>query len=166
MEDDCYPQTIEVETYADLVSTYSPNLLSSGGLGPCIAIAFYDSNSKKGFMIHSPHMKSEDLDSKINELKQELGSLYKVKVFVCGASIDSSFDSEEMEALKSDRIYVSDLLGKYFKKGNIKIKWSPNDSVAELTLDTATGKFDFELDECDYADMDEMPDFDTLDDFV
>lgn len=116
-----------------------PDILRSGGLGPCIAIGLYDSKTRSGYMMHE--VDYTDLDRKIREIKRDYCDLRRLKIFVVGNSLDSLGSEEQREYEISKRPHIEQILKKYFQGSQLQIKWMHDNHCAELFLDTSTGIF-------------------------
>jgi hypothetical protein len=136
-----YPEDINVDSLEMKKANY-PDTLSSGGLGPCIAIGVFDPKTRSGYMMHEPHFRSVDLDGKINEIRKDYGDLTRLRVFATGNSL-SSYESEGQRKFeRSNRLYVEQTLRKYFRDSQLQIRWMPDDHNVVLFLDTSTGEFE------------------------
>lgn len=133
-----HSEDIKVEPF-EMKKANSPDILESGGLGPCIAIGVYDSKTKSGYMIHE--LDYADLDRKIREIKRDYCDLRRLKIFVVGNSLDSFGSKEQREYEISKRPCIEQTLRKYFQDSQLQIRWTPDDYCAELFLDTSTGEF-------------------------
>lgn len=119
-----------------------PNVISSGGLGPCIAVGIYDKKSRSGYMMHKA---GADNDNDLEIFIQDtLKSTTKedLEVWVCGGVIDVD-DEDELDVTHA-RTFVSNLIEKYFKKEQVTLKWAKSRTSSELILNTETGKFTIE----------------------
>ena len=56
----------------DLKKALYPNILCSGGLGPCIAVAVYHPATRSGYMLHEHHA---DIEAKIKEIQEDYRDL-------------------------------------------------------------------------------------------
>ncbi len=123
----------------------NPQIISSGGMGPCISIGIYDPITKRGYMRHqnSPDNDSEMEDFIIKTLT-ECFNANILDVYVAGGA-----EGKFAEGVLDSRIYVEELLLKYFDKDQIKTKWSKYDTTTELILNCKTGKF--KVVDCDKA---------------
>ncbi|MBR9692270.1 hypothetical protein GOV06_05805 [Candidatus Woesearchaeota archaeon] len=139
--EDIYQEEIIVKD--DWRKASNPDILKSGGLGPCIAIGVYDPNTKTGYMVHIPGMSDENLSKFLEVVKNDYPNLDDLIVEAFGAGMDDCEDKEYHEYLKLDRKYVEKKLSKLFK--NLVCDWLPNNCVGELILDTHTGEFDTEI---------------------
>jgi len=137
-------QEIEVEM-SEMEKANYPDILRSSGLGPCIAIGFYDPQTRSGYMTHEAHYQYADLDGQIQEIQGDYGDLSRLKVCAIGNSMEKDMDKEEREFAISSRPHVEQILRKYFDDSQIQFKWMPDDYNAELTLDTLTGEFDVDV---------------------
>lgn len=125
----------------EMNKAYSPDILRTEGLGPCIAVAVYDPVTESGYMIHAlPHT---SLESKIKEIRDDYGDLTRLRVFVTGnsLSLNSCQGAEQGGDDLSDRPYVEGIIKRNFNRRRIKIQWLPDCHCGELCLDTSTGKF-------------------------
>ena len=145
-----HSEYIKVEQF-EMKKANSPDILRSGGLGPCIAIGIYDSKTKSGYMMHGLDFQSDDLDGKIQEIKKDYGNLTELQIFAVGNSLDSFDNEEQREYEIINRPFVEQILRKYFQDSQLQIKWIHDDHCAELFLDTSTGEF-----ELDIQSLDEM----------
>jgi chemotaxis receptor (MCP) glutamine deamidase CheD len=119
-----------------------PNVISSGGLGPCIAVGIYDKKSRSGYMMHKAGA-DNDKDLEVF-LRDTLKSTTKedLKVWVCGGVIDVD-DGDEAD-VQSARNHVINLIEEYFEKEQVSINWAKPRTITELILNTETGKFTIE----------------------
>ena len=125
----------------------SPGLISSGGLGPCIAIAIYDSARKQGYMMHESNAHVNNKLPDFLDLVLTKSKIENLIVRVAGGEIDANEDpnSEENLYTKEARDYVKEELEKRFASNQIKLQWNNSFDAVELFLDTRNGHFYVEL---------------------
>ena len=71
----------------------APNILYSGGIGPCIVVgAIY---KRRGYMSHSDTPYMEELDDLLRALKRDIKDRTKLSIYVVGASFDIDRDYEK-----------------------------------------------------------------------
>ena len=112
---------------------------------PCIAVAFHNSQTRNGYMLHdsSPNMSSLT-DKFFETVKRENQDISRLRAFAAGG--DACFEyfklAEELkeECLKS-RKFIEDTLKDLLPSVNFEVSWSPYNHIAELYLDTKTGEF-------------------------
>ena len=133
----------------EMSKAYSPDILWTDGLGPCIAVAVYDSVTKSGYLMHA--LPGTSLESQIEEIRKDYDDLTRLRVFVTGNSLSLPLynGAEEGKHDLSDRLYVEGIIGKYFNKQQTKIRWLPDYHCGELYLCTSTGNFKAESEEED-----------------
>ncbi|MCW3084226.1 MAG: hypothetical protein JWP12_1592 [Bacteroidetes bacterium] len=133
----------------------SPQIISSGGMGPCISVAISDPIGKCGYMRHQSNPENDnDLEDFIIKSLAECSNVNIVKVYAAGGA-----EGEDADHVLDSRKYVLELLSKYFIKSQIKIKWSKHEGVAELVLDTGKGKF--KVRDCDKPPQKKDSELDT-----
>lgn len=120
----------------------SPATLTSGAMGPCVAIAMYDPKTRSGYMLHEPSFFCTDLRCMIQKIKQDYGDLSRLNVFVAGNSLCSDPHVMQRDLQNNIRPYVEEVLREYFKESQLQISWAPDDHRVELFLDTSNGDFD------------------------
>ena len=133
-------EDIEVDQF-EMKKAHYPDILRSGGLGPCIAIGVYDPNTRSGYMMHEPHFQYAKLDEKIQKILRDYKDASRLKIFVAGNSLSSHDDNTQRGFEMSNRPHVERCMKKYFQDSQVRIQWVPDDHCAELYLDTSTGKF-------------------------
>ncbi len=147
---------IEVGQF-EFKKAYSPDVLSSGGLGPCIAVGVFDPLTRSGYIMHSPGFKICEPEMEFNLfriIEDYLGSsrdLSKLKVFAAGCAFERDDDLDFRKFKIDERAHAERILRNYFNDSQLTIKWTPNNHIAALSLYTSTGKF-----EVDYIDLDDF----------
>lgn len=126
----------------EMTKAYSPDILRTEGLGPCIGVAFYDPVTKSGYLMHA--LSGTSLESRIEDIKKDYGNLTRLRVFVTGNCLSLSLypEAEQEKDKLSDRYYVERIIGKYFNRKRTKIQWLPDHHCGELSLNISTGKFE------------------------
>ena len=126
----------------DFEKVIYPDVISSGGLGPCIAVGFYNSKLKEGYMVHEPCFHdSKSLDRIINSIKSDGTNLNDLTVYATGNSISCYDDETQKKYNLADRVYVESVLKSFFSKSQLTIKWAKKDTTSELYLDTLKEQF-------------------------
>ena len=123
-----------------------PDMLRSGGLGPCVAVAFYHPQSRSGYLLHEHYTDEAKLEANLAILKRDYGDLSSLLVFATGNSL-SSYGNGNAEQTHFDlciRRQVEQMLARHFTKSQIRVEWLPDQHSGELYLDTATGNFKVE----------------------
>ena len=133
-------KVIEVGTM-ESATAHSPDILYSGGIGPCIAIAIYDPYSKIGHMMHSPDFELVNLKEDIEKIVQQSKDPSSLKVYAIGNSLDSEDDEELQNFVLNNRILVEKTLKEIFGEHQLEIFWAPSDHICTLTLDILRGEF-------------------------
>jgi len=121
----------------------SPDILFSGGLGPCVAIAVYNPHIKTGYMMHEPNLgiRRNSLKEFISAIKRETTNMLELKVCATGSS--PFYDGEGLLIdCKESRRIAEDTIRKEFQKKNVRIEWTPQNFSSALSLYTETGKFE------------------------
>lgn len=129
---------ITIEQFEN-ASVFSPQVICSGGMGPCITVSVYEKNSKRGFMIHESNAHVNNnltpfFDNIILEINNHCA---KFEIVVAGGSFDP--DDDENEVIES-REYVTNVLENYFSNELINYKWSRTNEFVELCLNSETGE--------------------------
>jgi len=117
----------------------APETLSSGGLGPCIAVgAIY---REKGYMLHSPPTQEgfgKLLDPLFIDLKREVRDKNWVKIYVIGGESSQADNNDDVMAAQNA---VIDKIAAYgFSKCIKEIRWCPPNSIQKLDLILSEGR--------------------------
>ena len=130
---------INVEQF-EYKTAQAPNILYSGGLGPCIAMgAIY---GKKGYMFHTPSLDHtpELLDSMIADLNREVADKRELSVYIAGGEINPE-DEETFVDIRNCRKTLIERLEKEGLTKNIrKLRWNPTNHIQNLKLLLSKGK--------------------------
>ncbi len=133
--------------------TSSPGVISSGGLGPCIAIGVYDKKRKRGYMMHESNANENEevplfLDYVLKKSKKE-----NLAIYVAGGGLNPLEDPNDPENINESifesRNYVKAELEARFEMDHITIDWNYSLNTIELILDTSNGDFLVEFSEHD-----------------
>ncbi len=116
---------IEAEM-GELTKVEYPNALSSGGLGPCIAIGFYDPRTKSGYMMHEPSVKlrEPEIERMMDIIREDYGSLSRLRVGVTGRSICGREGMDGKRDALEERASTERILTQRFKKSQLKVNLS------------------------------------------
>lgn len=74
----------------------APDILTSGGLGPCIAVgAIYCS---KGYLAHFSHIvpPRPELERLLGDLKKDVKNKSKLKIYIAGGGLDDCLNKEHL----------------------------------------------------------------------
>ena len=131
----------------EYVNATAPDILGSGGLGPCISIgAIY---GERGYMVHYIPLQRFDEVPCINEffraLKMEAKDKSKLKIYVAGGQIVSEQEDEDkiLEYLVQGRQTVLDKITEQgYKIGGLR--WCPVGVGQVLTLNLSKGRAIYE----------------------
>ncbi len=137
---------IVVETY-EYKKAEAPDILCSGGLGPCIAVgAIY---GKKGYMTHYvPCGTTTDLDKLLKDLKKEVKNFAWLKIYIAGGGIQSGNSQENVNSTLEGRKKCLDRIAETgFRKYIKRIQWAGKNISQELILYLSERKADYEEDE-------------------
>ncbi len=126
-------------TAHDFISCDYPDVIFTEGVGPCTAIALYNTINKKGYLLHLANLDGKNLEKYLLKIENDFSNF---RVYVVGCA-DFSDETEEIkEIYQRDRASIELIIKKYFKRSKYRIKWSrENCTVGYLGLDTLTGKF-------------------------
>jgi chemotaxis receptor (MCP) glutamine deamidase CheD len=118
----------------------SPQTIGTVGLGPCIGITLYNSQTKSGFVGHfvDPRGESIYVEEMVTEALAKTNP-NKITAWVRGGSIDP--ETDDVNLCKATRNFVSTMLTQL---GITKtdIQWTQSSqNVVDLILDCKTGKF-------------------------
>lgn len=148
------PQIIEVEIN-EWEKASSPDVLYSGRLGPCIAIAVYNPKTHTGYMLHDSNPNLMGLTSDFFDIiKAENPDFSKMRAFIAGG--DTSFPGYDPRDAIESREYVERIVKEMFTRHKFKILWSPYGYAAELSLNTKNGRFTHTL--IKTSDLEDMMD--------
>ena len=140
----------------------SPDLLYSGGFGPCIVVAVYNRAIKTGYMWHSPFY-TDDLNLMLDGAAKGRGC-NGLQAWVRGGAnlyyglIESVLAKDAKYASESFRKEVLDALGRHLPAGSIDVLFLDSGYSGEVTLDTRTGLLEEAYAAEDYASL-------SIDDF-
>lgn len=141
----CYDITLEQGQSDD---TCSPGVISSGAMGPCIAIGIFDALEQRGYMIHesNAHVNTTIpgfLDNVLNNTEND-----NLVVCVAGGGIDPLEDPDDEfninDDIQASRDYVIGELEIKFRDDQIEYHWNNGNGYIELHLNTGTGEFEIE----------------------
>ena len=118
----------------------APDIMRSGGLGPCIAIAAYDPRTRSGYMVHEPAPGKQELAAFVQVVENAYGGLERVRVFAAGGALDPYPMLPELTGMIDEsRKIVEDALRKRFGR-RARFSWGE----CELFLDLKRGRFNVE----------------------
>jgi len=120
----------------------APDILESGGLGPCIAVgAIY---GDQGYMVHCLSVNSEliPLDNLLSDLRKNVQDLDNLRIYIAGAGIDSN-DEYEREIMAGRKKTLDKITDAGYRE-RVIIKWAKGDSIQELILDLSKGEVIYE----------------------
>ncbi len=124
-----------------------PDVLKSGGLGPCIAIGVYNPSDRSGYMLHEADPQTTNyLMEFLRTIEADYGGMDGLRVRVGGNSLSNAdtIDRSLREYQKCNRIYVKNTLLNYFERRRIIFRRAPDDNNCELVLDLQKGSFDYD----------------------
>ena len=123
----------------ELGIAHFPNILCTSGLGPCIAIGFYDTKNRVAFMTHQLGY-GNYLIATLDDIRKVSDDLSKLRVAATGNSLvhDNKEDREQELMHRRD---VTEILLQHFDKKQIKTRWTKDYMLGYLVIDTKTGKF-------------------------
>ncbi|MFW6024728.1 MAG: hypothetical protein ACOCRX_00130 [Candidatus Woesearchaeota archaeon] len=125
---------------------FSPNILNSGGLGPCVAIGFYNPNEKSGYMLHHPMPYKDNLDNYFNEIKEDYKDTSNLEIYVTGNSPSMSDDINQIDHYNL-RELIEESLTDYFYDSKLNYDWTDDyNCITNLILDLEKGHFEVERD--------------------
>ena len=123
----------------------SPQVISSGGLGPCIAVGVYHKSKKKGYMLHAARPSGSAITEQFLDLVvEQTKNSAALSVYICGSSVERIDGEDGVDEAFEDREFVEDTVRQKLNTENIEINWASKDSTAELFLDSKNGEFFFE----------------------
>jgi hypothetical protein len=131
--------TIVIEQQESGSATY-PDILTSGGLWPCIAIGILDTKKRVAYMLHEPNA---SVDENIKPFLNQILSKHKkenLKVYVTGGRVLKEEDETQRRYVAEQKSYVEEILKQTFEYEQITFNWADN-FFCELIIDTATGEF-------------------------
>lgn len=117
----------------------SPEVIASGGLGPCIAIGIYDKKRKCGYMIHADNAHYNKVVTDLLNRILVKSKLNNLTIYVAGGGANSNDD--DYASVMESRDYVTEELRSRFNSDQITIEWNKHNDTHELFLDTSNGKF-------------------------
>lgn len=132
---------IKVEMNEGMKKVRYPNILRSGGLGPCVAFALYDARTRSGYMAHDLEFHSFEMEKRLKLIKKDYGSIARLQVYVTGNSIWSKDNQDQRDFEMRERELYESFLRKNFVERRTYVDWSPPDIMRELILDTKVPEF-------------------------
>lgn len=109
------------------------------GIYPCVAAGFYNKESKESYMFHYPTIKRDDLESKLEIIKNDLGE--KLEITVCGGGYSKNDSENYKNHIEKSKKITEELIYKKFPESNIKIEWNKENIAANLYLKKEIDKF-------------------------
>ena len=139
------PKIIKAEMMEPYVKSTSPNIIVSGGLGPCIAVgAIYKA---VGYMVHFHSISFSEWDLKslvdlLITLNKEIKNKSKLKIYIAGAGSDPGDSKEEKKLMIKDRNVTLETIAKHKLSDNLeKVEWRKTSYMSqELVLDLKDGE--------------------------
>ena len=135
-----YDNAIKVE-FMEEDKAESPDVLRSGGLGPCIAIGVYDPLTKAGYMAHHQCFSEADLASFNRWVQSDCEDLARLHVVAVGAGYADDEEPDIQYITTASRALVESTIKTFYAGAQIFIEWTPDDKTNELILNTLTGTF-------------------------
>jgi len=126
----------------------SPEVIASGGLGPCIAIGIFDSGKKIGYMIHEANaLHDGNIPAFLDTILEKSKSKNLILYAIGGGMIPKTMDGWEYtnEEIFAARAYAQREIEKRFDPNNVTIEWNDSMSTVELYLDAGAGEFNIEI---------------------
>ena len=137
-------EEIKVEQF-EYIKTEAPNILISGGLGPCIAIgAIYEN---KGYLAHYPYYLSGEklINLLLDDLDKDVKDIKKLRIFIAGAGIDTIDYLDIKEDIeKNKKNTLEKIANSKYKGANIETRWARGNSTQELILDLYKNEVTYE----------------------
>jgi hypothetical protein len=131
-------------------TTTAPNILTSGGLGPCICVgAIY---KKKGYMTHFVTGAGLcELNRLLDDLKRDVKTKSSLKVYVAGGELRGAKINSVDETQIEYRKLTLDRIADYGFK-TTEVRWNWPDSTQELFLILSENRAVYEEDLIDSRD--------------
>jgi len=132
---------------SEFMQVLKDEIVHSGQLNPCIAIGIYNPKTKRGYLIHQPHMLNINLSEEIETIGRVEGDLSEIKVVAAGNSLLSGEISNKESGV--NREYVLDVLFSSLKKAgapenSVQYRWLQDNFVGDLFVDCNESKIYFE----------------------
>ncbi len=132
--------TIQIEqdcNWQRIVEPDPPENIVSGGMGPCVSIFIYDTESKITYACHytSPDIHhSDDVKDMIDNALTEFKNSKKIDVHVSGAIVSDKYSAEK-------RTYIEQLLkSKFSTNAELNFKWPCKGiEMVELVFEPTSG---------------------------
>jgi|GEM_PF-1631657 len=136
---------IKVDQFVGYKRTRAPDILDSGGLGPCVSVgAVYQ---EEGYMSHdtSPSDDTEGLDQLLMDLETDVTDKSQLKIFVGGGSTHPKFSREHNDQIRAGRQVVVDKINDAGFGDQIEeIKWGTPKISLGLSLDISEKRHEFD----------------------
>ena len=138
------PETIEVSQWDSWKITKAPNVIETTGLGPCVGVIVYDTESKQAMVGHFVDPRVDNLQGMLDEAVQLFPNVSKVKIYVGGQEPDTD-DAPHFTEDKAIRAFVKQQLETHgFQNSQITTKYQDSASSTILRIDTSTGAVDYD----------------------
>ena len=124
----------------------SPDVLDSGGIGPCIVVgAIY---GKKGYMSHEVSSLIDlRLDEMLRDLKKECRELRKLEIYIAGGGTDSREDTYINDGILDERVKILELIAEAGLSRAIKeIRWNKDRHNQTLVLLLSEHRAEYKMD--------------------
>ncbi|MCE7994777.1 MAG: hypothetical protein HEP71_22570 [Roseivirga sp.] len=125
----------------DNLSNYG--LLFTDGLGPCIAVLFYDEVSQTAYLSHLEQPDSGTVWNAFIDIIPK-GQVYKI--YTWGGAHESINDEETTELTTQSRRFIKEQLQEIFPDSKLNISWTPKDHTGYISIDLETGDITKESD--------------------
>ena len=125
----------------------APDILYSGGIGPCIIVGAL--HGKSGYMAHmvDPIVEQDLLESLLKDLIKNTRNKRDIKIYLAGGGTESQQDREyNLGILESRRFTIERIAERGFKESIKTVKWNSQDSTQALTLFLSDGRVGYEED--------------------
>lgn len=136
------PETIEVDI-GEWKITKAPNIIETTGLGPCVGVIVYDPETKQAMVGHFVDPRVDNLQSMLDEAVQRFPNKERLQVYV-GGQAPSPHHAPHYTEEKAKRAFVKKQLESHgFQNSQATIRWQDSNQNTILSIDTASGKVDY-----------------------
>ncbi|MFA5129777.1 MAG: hypothetical protein WC477_02525 [Patescibacteria group bacterium] len=145
------PEVVTVDQWEGWKKAASPAIIETTGLGPCIGVVIYDSDSKQAMVGHFLDPMTGDFSDMLNVAVKTYPDKKNLKIYIGGGAPDP-VNAPSFAYDKEKRNFIKEQLAKHgFQDGQFKIHYQNSDSSTILRIDTSTGHVEYDEDVDEYG---------------
>lgn len=140
-------KTIEVDQ-GEVKKAQPPDVVETGGLGPCVGIFIYDPVTKQAIAAHftDPIQDEKIFSEMLDEVDQIFPDKQRLRVYIGGGG---PLEEESLDETKETRSFVKEEIKRRgFQKAQVKIRWTDDSlETVQMRLTTETGEVEYDISE-------------------